>query len=128
MGVWGYAPWDSDSAADWYGDLFDEVPLAERVEQTLKLDPDEYADEIRAAAAMLILLGRTYVWPVNDIDRHLALAIEQMGKVQAFYAEEDEEEIARAVGEEIGILKSRLANQKDSASLPQPESWGDFWN
>ena len=86
MGAWGVAPWDSDSAADWYGDLFDELPLAAKVEETLKADPEEYAEEIRAAAALLIMLGRTYIWPVDDMDRHLELAIAQMEKVLFWFS------------------------------------------
>ena len=126
MGAWGVAPWDSDSAADWYGDLFDEIPLAAKVEETLNADPEEYAEEIRAAAALLIMLGRTYMWPVDDMDRHLELAIAQMEKVQATY--EDEPELASAVGEEITVLKSRLANNQDGLTIPQPTSWGKFWS
>ena len=126
MGAWGVAPWDSDSAADWYGDLFDEIPLAAKVEETLNADPEEYAEEIRAAAALLIMLGRTYIWPVDDMDRHLELAIAQMEKVQATY--EDEPELASAVGEEITVLKSRLANNQDGPTIPQPTSWGKFWS
>ncbi len=125
MGAWGVAPWDSDSAADWYGDLFDEIPLAAKVEETLNADPEEYAEEIRAAAALLIMLGRTYMWPVDDMDRHLELAIAQMEKVQATY--EDEPELASAVGEEITVLKSRLANNQDGPTVQQPTSWGKFW-
>ena len=30
-------------------------------------------EEIRAAAAILIMLGRTYIWPINDLDRHCSL-------------------------------------------------------
>ncbi len=63
MGAWGYAPWDSDSAADWYGDLFVEFPIAAKVEEALNADPEEDADYIRAASALLIMLGRTYIWP-----------------------------------------------------------------
>jgi len=126
MGAWGVAPWDNDSAADWFGDLFDEIPLAARVEGILNADPEEYAEEIRAAAALLIMLGRTYMWPVDDMDRHLELAIAQMEKVQARY--EDEPEFASAVAEEIIVLKSRLSNNQDGPTVPQPTSWGNFWS
>jgi hypothetical protein len=126
MGAWGVAPWDNDSAADWFGDLFDEIPLAARVEEILNADPEEYAEEIRAAAALLIMLGRTYMWPVDDMDRHLELAIAQMEKVQATY--EDEPEFASAVAEEITVLKSRLTNNQDVPTVPQPTSWGNFWS
>ena len=126
MGAWGMAPWDDDSAADWFGNLFDEIPLAAKVEQTLNLAPEEYAAEIRAAASMLIMLGRTYVWPIDDIDRHLKLAITQMEKVRVVF--EDEPEFAAAVDAEIAMLKSRQANQPDSPAIEQPGSWGNFWS
>ena len=126
MGAWGYAPWESDSSADWYGDLFDEIPLAAKVEATLNADPEEYADEIRAASALLILLGRTYMWPIDDIDRHLKLAITQMEKVLTVY--EDEPDFASAVAEEIAVLKSRQANSKDGPAVHQPQSGGNFWS
>lgn len=125
MGAWGYAPWDDDSAADWFGDTFDAVPLAAKVEETLSLDPEEYAAEIRAAASVLIMLGRTYVWPIDDIDRHLDTAISKMEQVRAVYA--DEPEFAAAVDDELAVLKSRKANEKDSPVIPQPSSWGNFW-
>ena len=126
MSAWGHAPWDSDSAADWYGDLFDEIPLAAKVEEALSADPEEYADEIRAASALLIMLGRTYMWPINDIDRHLQLAISQMEKVQAVY--EEDPEFAAAVADELALLKSRQANAKDAPVMSQPSSWGNFWS
>ncbi len=125
MGAWEQSPWDNDGAADWFGDLFDEIPLAKKVEETLNLDPEEYAAEIRAAASLLVMLGRTYVWPIDDIDRHLQLAIAQMENVHTVY--EDEPEFAAAVADEIAILKSRQANAKDSPVIPQPASWGNFW-
>jgi hypothetical protein len=40
MGAWGVAPWDSDSAADWFGDLFDEIPLAAKVQATYEDEPE----------------------------------------------------------------------------------------
>jgi hypothetical protein len=125
MGAWGYAPWDDDSAADWFGDLFDEIPLATKVEETLNLDPEEYAAEIRAGASLLVMLGRTYVWPVDDIDRHLQLAITQMKKVRAVY--DNEPEFADAIAEEIAVLQSRQANAADAPVISQPASWGNFW-
>lgn len=125
MGAWGLAPWDDDSGADWFGDLFEELPIADRVEQTLNLDPEEYAAEIRAAASMLILLGRTYIWPIDHIDRHLALAIERMLLVREVYGEEPD--FAAAVDDEIAILRSRQSNSKDTPLASAPASWANFW-
>ena len=36
MGAWNINPWDNDNAADWFGDLFDEVPLREKMAQGYK--------------------------------------------------------------------------------------------
>jgi hypothetical protein len=49
-----------------------------------------------------------------------------MEKVQARY--EDEPEFASAVSEEITVLKSRLSNNQDGPTVPQPTSWGNFWS
>jgi Domain of unknown function (DUF4259) len=73
MGAWGKLPWDNDGAADWFGELFEKTKLAERVEDTLRLDVDSHG-EIGAAASVLLFLGRVYIWPVHDLDRHLTLA------------------------------------------------------
>ena len=126
MGAWGLSPWEDDSAADWFGVLFDELPIAAKVEEALNLDPEDEGAEIRAAASMLIMLGRSFIWPIDDLDRHLRLAIEQMTKVAA--ANEDEPDFASAINEEIAILKSRLADHADGATPTQPSSWSEFWS
>jgi hypothetical protein len=66
MGAWATAPWDNDGAADWFGDMFDDTGLAKYVAATLERDPEEYHEEIRAAAYLLVALGRTYIWPVKE--------------------------------------------------------------
>jgi hypothetical protein len=70
MGSWGIKPYENDSAADWFGDLWEEFPLPSKVEETLKLDVDDSHEEIRAAAHVVLQLGDTYIWPADSIDRH----------------------------------------------------------
>lgn len=112
MGAWGTAPWDNDAAADWFGDLFAATKLAARVEKTLKKkDIEEYAGEIRAAAYVLVALGRVYVWPVDDLDRHLRLAIEKLEAISRLADYEGDPTIAAEVSE----LRSRLAPPKPGA-------------
>ena len=81
MGAWGELPWDNDAAADWFGDLMDKTRLAQEVERTLKLDVEDSYEEIRAAASVLLFLGRVYIWPVHDLDRHLTLAADRLEEV-----------------------------------------------
>jgi HEAT repeat protein len=105
MGAWGSAAWDNDLAADWFGELFGATKLARRVEKTLKhSDIEEYAPEIRAAAYMLVALGRNYVWPVEDFDRHLRLAISKLEVIRGLADYEGEP----SINAEIAILRSRL--------------------
>ena len=107
MGTWGPAAWDNDSAADWFSDMFETTGLAAHVEDALRLDPRESPDEIRAAAHVLIALGRTYVWPIDDLDRHIALAIEKLEAVKAMFAE-DEPDFETTIDDDLAVLKSRL--------------------
>src|SRR5262249_17257550 len=67
MSAWGTAAWDSDAAADWFGDMFEATGLAKYVEETLEREPEEDTyEEIRAAAYMLVALGRVSVWRRAD--------------------------------------------------------------
>ena len=77
MGTWGYKPYENDAAGDWFGDLWDELPLPAKVEETLELDVEDYHEEIRAAAHLLIQLGEVYIWPVDLLDHHCDLAARQ---------------------------------------------------
>jgi hypothetical protein len=100
MGAWGNAAWDNDDAADWFGNLFPATKLAARVEMTLKTkDVEEYAGRIRAGAYMLVALGRVYIWPVEDLDRHLRLAIEKLEAISALVDYRGDKAIAAEIAE-----------------------------
>jgi hypothetical protein len=106
--MWGFAAWDNDSAADWFGDMFDATALARYVEQTLNRDVQECPDEIRAAAYVMVALGRVYIWPIKDPDRHLKLAVSKLEEVKKVSEYQDSPELVKAIDDEIAILKSRL--------------------
>lgn len=108
MSAWAASAWDNDSAADWFGDMFDATGLAKYVEETLERDVEEYHEEIRAAAYMVVVLGRVYVWPINDLDNHLALAITKLEKIKALQTYQVAPDFVKAIDEEIAVLKSRL--------------------
>jgi hypothetical protein len=110
MGVWGYKPWESDLASDWYADLFQKTKIAKYVRETLNLDVREHFEEIRAAAALLIALGYKYVWPIDDLGGDLRLATL---KLEAILADgccplNESKEIVSLINEEIATLKRRL--------------------
>jgi len=72
---------------------------------------EEHAPEIRAAAFVLVGLGRNYIWPVEDLDRHLALAIAKLEAIRKL----PEYEGLSEIDEEITELRSRLTPQKGMA-------------
>ncbi len=127
MGAWGMSPWENDGAADWFGDLLEELPLAQRVEAALKLEASEHHEEIRAAVALLIMLGRTYIWPVGDLDRHLRLAIARLEELRPLYEELGGQDWTEALDGEIAVLRARLANDPGLPPAAQPASWKNFW-
>src|SRR5215213_8341983 len=118
MGTWGHLPWDNDSAADWFGETFDKTKLAQRVEETLKLDIKDSADEVRAAAAVVVLLGHIYVWPIHDLDRHLALAADRLDEIRRRGVYAEAPEIESSIASEIEELRSRIKDAPKPMAPP----------
>jgi hypothetical protein len=125
MGTWGHRPWDNDSAADWFGDTFADTKLAQRVEETLKLDIKGHAEQIRAAASLLVLLGHTYVWPIKDVDRHLELAATRLEEIRQSGIHAESPAIEAAIDAEIEELRSRLTVRPEGA--PRRERKTKWW-
>lgn len=80
MGAWGTEPWGNDGAADWFGDLWDGFPLAERVHAGLTADS---SDEMVAALWLCSELCRVYVWPIDTLDETLRLAVAAADQILA---------------------------------------------
>lgn len=128
MGAWGKLPWDNDGAADWFGDLFDKTKLANQVEDALKLDVVHSHEEIRAAASVLLFLGRVYIWPIRDLDRHLALAADRLEEVSRLDVIAESPEFVEEIRGEIQELRSRIKKPGASQPPPQPpKKWWSFW-
>ncbi|MEQ9650529.1 MAG: hypothetical protein RLO52_33830, partial [Sandaracinaceae bacterium] len=83
-------------------------------------------DQVRAAAALLVMLGRTYVWPRKALEGHLSLAIAQMKIVRE--AHQGDPEWEAAVDSELAVLEARLANDPSAPSPPRPSGWERFWS
>jgi hypothetical protein len=125
MGRWATRPWDSDTAADWCWEMMEKTGLVKHIEETLRHKIDDAfpgdADEIRAAAAVLLLLGHHYVWPVDDLERDLKLAIARLEEILAKdYGGSCNEQIHA----EIAALKSRL--EETGLNRPERVKWWHF--
>jgi hypothetical protein len=129
MGVWGNSPWDNDGAADWFDSLLARTKLAKYVEDSLKLDAGSSHQEIRAAASVVFLLGRDYIWPAPDLDRDLARAADPLEEISRLDEVRESQELVDQIRGEIPELRSRI--KTPGASLqPQtpPKKWWGVWN
>jgi hypothetical protein len=126
MGAWGKLPWDNDGAADWFDALFEKTKLAKQIEDTLRLDVYSH-EEIRAAASVLLFLGRDYIWPVNDLDRHLTLAADRLEEVSRVAVIAESPELVDEIRAEIQELRGRIKIPGSSPSLPTGKKWWQFW-
>jgi len=128
MGTWDTKPWDNDEVADWFGGLMDKTGLAHEIEAALNGDIEEGYDGdaqvIRAAAAVLLLLGHTYVWPVADLERHLALAI---SRVEEIIAKGLDEYARESIHAELSVLRARLAILQSRTGGFQPAAPDGRW-
>jgi hypothetical protein len=115
MGDWGHAPYDNDYAADWYGVLFEKTRLAEYVEAALMQDPASAPDDVRAAAFVLVQLGRVYIWPGNDLVRHLQLAIQKLEAIRELDDFREVDGYVAAIDDEIATLRARLQSMRDNS-------------
>jgi hypothetical protein len=129
MGAWDTLPWDNDKAADWYDELFDHTQLARKVEDTLKLDPEDSHEEIRAAASILLFLGRPYIWPIHDLNRHLQLAAESLEQVACVQVIAEAPEFVEQIRIEITELRNRITEPPSQVAHPQlqEKKWWKFW-
>ncbi len=80
MGTWGPEPWDNDDAADWFGDLFEALPLVDKVLDGLS---DESSTIQVAAIWMCVVLCRVYVWDIDRMDETLGAAINAADQILA---------------------------------------------
>lgn len=108
MGAWGPEAWENDGAAGWYAGLFADGAIASQVARTLQADPLEYYEEIRAAAYVLVALGRPYVWPLSGLDVLLEKAVASLRILTVETPIADDAEAVALLGIEISVLESRL--------------------
>lgn len=85
MGAWGLDPWDNDTAADWFADLWRDSPVVDRVLEALRQDGDE---STVAALWLCSELCRVYIWPIDRLDETVEAAI---AAAERILAGEDEE-------------------------------------
>jgi len=80
--MWGFEAWDNDSAADWFGDLMGGTKLRGRWLEAMTGDFDgDEAEQPRAALWLFAQLGHVYVWPIDEFDADVKLALNVADKL-----------------------------------------------
>jgi len=121
--------------------------LCRLVEGTLRLDAKQRPHEIRAAACMVIMLGRKNMWATSaidgeeiadELDRLVALASRSLGAVRQLFEKNfrakpelandaSYKKFLESLGQEIRILESRMSETPSKLPDEPPCTWGDFW-
>ena len=129
MGMWDVKPWDNDEAADWFGDLMDRTQLRQEWLKGIKADPAENPGVVRAAAALFVMLGRVYVWPIKTFDQDLELTIASLAPVVEAGEYAETPELVAAIEQELTELKSRRKPTETSDAPPSGlgKPWWRFW-
>ncbi len=104
MGMWGYEPWDNDTAADWFADLFDSTKLRDRWFEGIQADPEDEPETVRAAAWMFIQFGKVYVWPVTTLDADRAATIDALTRARDSDLFSESGELIDAINLELALL------------------------
>ena len=123
--LWGVA-----EAADWYGDLMDRTKLRDRWLEGINEDAEDSPGVVRAAAALFVMLGRVYIWPIKTFDEDLEIAIAALSKVANTEEYKESSELAALLQTEIEELKTRRKQKDPSAALNQQapaKPWWRFW-
>lgn len=109
MGTWDPKPWGNDKAADFFSGLFEHCNIREIVTSKLKSDvTGSNHEEIRAAAAIILFLGRIYIWPIDSLRADIELAIARLSEVLEEPEIKGDAEFEEPIRHEIEILKARI--------------------
>ena len=129
MGMWAFAPWDNDEAADWYGDLMDRTKLRDAWLDGINEDPTDSPGVVRAAGALFVMLGRVYIWPINTFDEDLERTIAALSRVLESDEYQEAPELIALIDQEIEELKSRRKPSDKTISTSQRDDkpWWKFW-
>jgi len=94
---------------------------------TLKLDAEDHHDEIRAAIAVFIMLGRVYTWPIEHYDSDLKAAIKASRSLLTVTVYQESEELINMIGLEATELESRTRTSDDEGANQQRKPWWKVW-
>lgn len=136
------APWLDESAVRWLATLDSWPRLAQLLQKTLQQDPLKFPHQIRAAAALTIMIAREGLWPrrgnLMDIESVAGLARRQLAQVKQLISTQTriDRDLVRdrsvrtlleSLDEELRNLESRASTDFPPVRQEPPRTWGKFW-
>ena len=135
------APWDTEDGMQWLEDLNPWGQAMRLIHGTLQLETKKHPQEIRAAAAMVVMFCRENLWPIRDehqIDRILETAAKQLTAIKQLYeikarskpemmTNRNYRNLLVSIDQEVRILEARMSDPKPPMPNEPPASWGDIW-
>jgi hypothetical protein len=136
------APWSTEEGRQWLASFQGWRKMRRLIQGTLQLDTQQYAHEIRAAAAMVILFCRDDLWPVGDQESFvptIEMAARQLSHIKQLYetkgrirpelqSSRSYRRLLKSLDEEIRILEARISEPKPKMPDQPPCTWGEFWS
>ena len=106
MGMWDFEAWDNDSAADFFGDLMSETGLRDKWLKVMEGDFGQ--EEKRAAVWLFAQLGRVYIWPIDNFDEDIELALSVGEEIAASpYLNEEVPPFIEKLKADLEVIRSR---------------------
>ena len=137
------APWDDESAVHYLSTVDSWYNLCRLIQTTLKQDPQKYPHQIRAACAVVIMVGRENVWPAKragiwPLLELSSIARRQLSNVKRHFSSKARinpemktnpkfRKLMDSVDQEIRILENRISDEPSQLPEQPPSSWGQFW-
>ena len=82
---------------------------------------------IRAATALFIMLGRVYIWPIDEYNSDLNLCINKAKSLLEVPEYTESVEFIDLIKQEITELESRLSREEQQSEKKSKNSWWKFW-
>jgi hypothetical protein len=142
MDISELSPWNDRETNIWLKDAKAWELFTSMIARTLENDPRRYPQQIRAAAAFVILFARPGLWPTRrdamELENLIALARRQLSQVRQLFAAESRQRpevtsspdfrmLMKTLDEEMRCLDARLSEMPLNIPNSPPISWGRFF-
>ena len=136
------APWHDEHAQHWLSSFSSWPKMARLIQTTLNQDPRKYPHQIRAAAALIIMLGRENIWPdridLMPLEDVVGLARRQLAQVKHQFSVKARINpklkqnpkfrlLLDSIDQELKILESRVSEDPMNMPNEPPSTWTNFW-